>query len=82
MITTVNMGLTAEKLFSQTDFTRKTWIAGGCGHTRGPPRPRRRFLSFEGEILPIEAEQADGTVMKVDSDQAVRTTPGRRAWPN
>jgi acetyl-CoA acyltransferase len=45
MMTTVNMGLTAEKLFSQTKFTREE----------------------------IEAEQADGTVMKVDKDQAVRT---------
>jgi acetyl-CoA acyltransferase len=27
---------------------------------------------FDGEILPIEAEQDDGTVMTVDKDQAVR----------
>ena len=27
---------------------------------------------FEGEIMPIEAEQGDGSMMVVDKDQAVR----------
>jgi len=72
MMTTVNMGLTAEKLFSQTDFTREDMDRWGVrSHERAAKAQADGF--FEGEILPIEAEQADGTVMKVDRDQAVRT---------
>jgi acetyl-CoA acyltransferase len=72
MMTTVNMGLTAEKLHSQTDFTREEMDRWGVrSHERAAKAQADGF--FAGEILPIEAEQADGTVMKVDRDQAVRT---------
>jgi acetyl-CoA C-acetyltransferase len=72
MMTTVNMGLTAEKLHSRTDFTREEMDRWGVrSHQRAAKAMAEGF--FAGEILPIEAEQADGTVMKVDRDQAVRT---------
>jgi len=72
MMTSVNMGLTAEKLFSQTKFTREEMDRWGVrSHQRAAKAQADGF--FAGEILAIEAEQADGTVMKVDKDQAVRT---------
>jgi acetyl-CoA C-acetyltransferase len=72
MMTSVNMGLTAEKLFSQTKFTREELDQWGVrSHQRAATAQADGF--FAGEILAIEAEQADGTVMKVDKDQAVRT---------
>jgi acetyl-CoA acyltransferase len=71
MMTSVNMGLTAEKLFSQTKFTRQELDQWGVrSHQRAAKAQADGFLA--GEILPIEAEQADGTVLKVDKDQAVR----------
>ncbi|MCX5879339.1 MAG: acetyl-CoA C-acetyltransferase [Deltaproteobacteria bacterium] len=72
MMTTVNMGLIAEKLFSQTKFTREEMDRWGVrSHQRAAKAQADGF--FTGEILPVEAEQADGTVMNVDKDQAVRT---------
>ncbi|MBN1104767.1 MAG: acetyl-CoA C-acetyltransferase [Deltaproteobacteria bacterium] len=71
MMTTVNMGLTAEKLFSRTDFTREDMDRWGVrSHQRAAKAYSEGF--FAGEILPVEAEQDDGTVMTVDRDQAVR----------
>ena len=71
MMTTVNMGLTAEKLFSQRDFTKEDMDRWGVlSHQRAAKAQAEGF--FAGEILPIEAEQADGTMMTVDKDQAVR----------
>ncbi len=71
MMTTMNMGLTAEKLFSMTDFTREDMDSWGArSHQRATEAQEDGF--FDDEILPIEAEQADGTVMTVDKDQAVR----------
>jgi acetyl-CoA acyltransferase len=71
MMTSLSMGLTAQKLFAQTDFTRKDmdeWAARS--HNLAEKAQNEGF--FEGEILPIEAEQADGTVKVVDMDQSVR----------
>ncbi len=71
MMTTMNMGLTAEKLFAQTDFTREEMDQWGArSHQRAAKAQNEGFV--KGEILPIEAEQADGSVMTVDTDQAVR----------
>jgi acetyl-CoA acyltransferase len=71
-MTSINMGLTAEKLFSQTKFTRDELDRWGVrSHQRAAKAQAEGF--FAGEILPIQAEQADGTVMKVAKDQAVRT---------
>jgi acetyl-CoA acyltransferase len=69
--TAMNMGLTAEKLFSQRSFSREEmdrWAKRS--HELAVKAQREGF--FDGEILPIEAEQADGSVMTVHKDQAVR----------
>lgn len=72
IMTAMNMGLTAEKLFSQTDFTKEDMDRWGVrAHQRAARAQAEGF--FDDEIMPIEAEQADGTVMIVDKDQAVRT---------
>ena len=71
MMTTVNMGLTAEKLFSKTNFTKEDMDRWGVRSHRLASKAQAEGF-FDGEILPIEAPQADGTVMKVDKDQAVR----------
>ena len=71
MMTAMNMGLTAEKLFAQTDFTKKDmdqWAVRS--HQLAAQAQESGF--FEEEILPVDAPQADGTVMSVKSDQAVR----------
>jgi len=71
MMTTLNMGLTAEKLFSQTDFAKEDLDRWGVrSHQLASKAQEDGF--FKDEILPIEAEQADGTTLTVDRDQAVR----------
>lgn len=67
----MNMGLTAEKLFSLTDFGREQldeWAKRS--HDLAAAAQRQCF--FDGEILSIEAEQEDGSLMTVKKDQAVR----------
>ena len=71
MMSAMNMGLTAEKLFAQSGCTREEmdqWAVRS--HHRAAQAQAGGF--FDGEILPIEAPQADGTVMSVTTDQAVR----------
>ena len=69
--TAINMGLTAEKLFSQTDLTREELDQWGArSHQRSVKARTEGF--FDEEIIPVEAKQADGTVMTVKQDQAVR----------
>ncbi len=71
LMTGVTMGLTAEKLFSQTKFTREdmdSWAVRS--HELATKAYADGF--FKSEILPIEAEQDDGTIMIVDKDQSVR----------
>jgi acetyl-CoA C-acetyltransferase len=71
ILTTIRMGLTAEKLFSQTKFTREDmdrWAVRS--HELAAKALKDGF--FKGEILPIEAEQSDGTTMIVDRDQSIR----------
>lgn len=71
MMTAMNMGLTAEKLFSQTAFTKEDMDRWGVrAHQLAAKAQKEGF--FDGEILPVEAEQADGKILKVDRDQAVR----------
>jgi acetyl-CoA C-acetyltransferase len=71
MMTTMNMGLTAEKLVAQAGCSRAELDSWGAQSHQRATRARSEGF-FEGEILPIEAEQADGSVLKVDQDQAVR----------
>jgi acetyl-CoA acyltransferase len=71
MMTAMNMGLTAEKLFAQTDYTKEDMDKWALrSHQRAAAAQAEGF--FDGEILPIEAEQGDGSMMVVDQDQAVR----------
>jgi acetyl-CoA C-acetyltransferase len=71
MMTAMNMGLTAEKLISQTEFTREDIDRWGARSHQRTARARAEGF-FNDEILPIEAVQADGTTLTVDQDQAVR----------
>jgi acetyl-CoA acyltransferase len=71
METSTNMGLTAEKLFVQTGFTKEDLDRWGTrAHQLASKAQKEGF--FKDEILPIEAEQADGKILLVDRDQAVR----------
>src|SRR5512139_3819269 len=71
MMTSVNMGLTAEKLFAQRQFTKEDMDRWGTrSHQLASKAYKEGF--FKDEILPIEAEQAEGKMMLVDRDQAVR----------
>ncbi len=71
MQTALNMGLTAQKLFSLTDFTRRDMDEWAFrSHQLAAKAQKQGF--FDGEIMPIETEQADGSVKTVDRDQAVR----------
>jgi acetyl-CoA C-acetyltransferase len=71
MMTSMNMGLTAEKLSSQTKFTRDELDRWGVRSHQLAVKARAEGF-FKDEILPVQAEQADGSVMTVDTDQAVR----------
>jgi len=67
----MNMGLTAEKLFAQCGFTKEDLDRWGTrSHQRAAAAYKEGF--FKDEILPIEAEQADGKSRVIDRDQAVR----------
>lgn len=71
MMTTLNMGLTAQKLLLQSGLSREDmdkWSERS--HQLAAKAQAEGF--FDDEILPIEAEQADGTVLTVKTDQAVR----------
>lgn len=71
MPTSLNMGLTAEKLCRQNGFTREELDRWGArSHHRAAEAQANGF--FAGEILPLEVEQVDGRRRTVDRDQAVR----------
>ncbi len=67
----MNMGLTAEKLLALSGLSRDDMDSWGVrSHTLAARAQKEGF--FEGEILPIEAKQADGSLLTVREDQAVR----------
>jgi len=69
--TSTNMGLTAEKLFRQRGITKEEMDSWGArSHQMASKAQREGF--FKNEILPVEAVQADGKILTVDRDQAVR----------
>ncbi len=71
MTTAMNMGLTAEKLYTQCDFTKEDMDRWGTrSHQLAWKAYKEGF--FKDEILPIAAEQADGSTMHVDRDQTIR----------
>ncbi len=71
IMTTMNMGLTAEKLLSQTTFTREDMDRWAMkSHQRAAKAVEEGY--FKGEILPVEAVQADGTKKVFESDLSIR----------
>jgi len=69
--TAMSMGLTAEKLFSMTDFTRKEmdeWSLGS--HKKAAAGYEEGY--FKGELLPMEVTDAEGNITVVDRDLSVR----------
>lgn len=71
MMTSMNMGLTAEKLADLGKIDREAMDQWGVrSHQRAHEAQEAGF--FAGEILPIEAPQWDGSTLTVDKDQAVR----------
>ena len=70
-MTSVTMGLTAEKLFDHTGFTREDmdkWALGS--HQKAAKALEEGF--FRGEILPVEVTLPDGTKTVVDRDVSIR----------
>jgi len=81
MMTSMNMGLTAEKLFAQGGITKEDMDGWGVrSHQLAAKAQKEGF--FKGEILPIEAEQADGSKIIVDRDQAIREDATLEATKN
>ena len=71
MMTAMNMGLTAEKLLSQTEYSREDMDQWALrSHKMAAQAQEQGF--FKDEILPIQAVQDDGRTLTVDTDQAVR----------
>jgi len=71
LMTGFNMGLTAEKLLSLTTYTREDMDRWSLrSHQMAAKAMEEGY--FKGEILPIEAVQADGTTKVIDRDVSVR----------
>jgi len=71
MPTTMNMGLTAEKLAGIHEISREEmdrWAVRS--HQRAATAMESGF--FAGEILPIAAPQEDGSILSVNTDQPIR----------
>lgn len=67
----MNMGLTAENLFDRTDLTRQELDAWGVrSHLLAHHAYEDGFMG--GEIMPVEAPQADGEKLLVERDQCIR----------
>lgn len=71
IMTSVQMGLTAEKLFGQTDFTREDMDKWSFrSHHLAAKALEEGF--FKGEIMPVEVQLADGTKKVIDHDVSIR----------
>jgi acetyl-CoA acetyltransferase family protein len=71
IMTTMNMGLTAEKLFAETTFTREDMDKWAMkSHQMAAKAVQEGF--FKEEIMPVEAVQADGTRKVFDTDLSIR----------
>jgi len=67
----VTMGQTAEKLLSQTTFTREDMDKWALkSHQKAAKALKEGF--FKGEIVPIEVTLADGTKKVIDHDVSIR----------
>ncbi len=71
IMTTMNMGLTAEKLAVEAGFTREEMDKWSLrSHQLAAKALKEGF--FKGEIMPVEAPQADGTKKVIDYDVSIR----------
>jgi len=70
-LTTVNMGLTAEKLLKHTDCTREEMDKWALrSHQKAAKALEEGY--FKGEIMPVEVTLGDGSKKVINSDQAIR----------
>jgi len=81
MATSMNMGLTAEKLFAKSGLTKEDMDRWAVRSQQRAAKARNEGF-FKTEILPIEAMQADGSTLLVDRDQAVREDATLEAMKN
>lgn len=71
MKTATNLGMTAEKLAAISGLTRGELDAWALrSHLKAAKAQEEGY--FAEEILPVDAEQEDGTMLVVDRDQSVR----------
>lgn len=71
MFNAMNMGMTAEKLADLGRIDRRAMDEWGVrSHQRAAAARQSGF--FHDEILPIEAPQADGSTLLVETDQSIR----------
>jgi acetyl-CoA acetyltransferase family protein len=70
-MTTINMGLTAEKLFLESGLTKKDMDKWALGSHQKAARAVQEGY-FKGEIMPIEVTLADGTKQVIDHDVSIR----------
>ena len=69
--TALSMGLTAEKLWSQTDITREEMDEWSMwSHQRAAKAVESGY--FKDEMLPLEVEQEDGSIMHIENDLSIR----------
>jgi acetyl-CoA C-acetyltransferase len=73
--TAINMGLTAEKLYKEANekygITKEDMDAWGLRSQDLAAKAEDEEF-FLGEILPVEAIQADGSIKIIDKDQSIR----------
>ena len=78
MLTTFNMGMTAEKLFSQRSFTREDMDRWAMrSHQKAAKALEEGF--FKGEIMPLEVTLPDGKKQVIDRDVSIRADTNMEA---
>jgi len=69
--TALSMGLTAEKLLSQTDITREEMDEWSMWSNQRAAKAVESGY-FKDEILPLDVEQEDGSIKHIDTDLSIR----------
>jgi acetyl-CoA acetyltransferase family protein len=69
--TALSMGLTAEKLLSQTDITREEMDEWSMWSNQRAAKAVADGY-FADEILPLDVEQEDGSIKHIDTDLSIR----------
>ncbi|WP_202318343.1 acetyl-CoA C-acetyltransferase [Archaeoglobus neptunius] len=72
MATGFVMGLTAERLFEEAGYLTKEDLDRWSLRSHQMAAKALKEGYFKGEIIPVEARQADGSTIVVDSDQSIR----------